>query len=484
VRAVSEFGITSEWSEILNHTVVGKVAPPAQVQDFVAVAGIEGVQLSWTPNIEPDLKGYIIKRGSNWETAELVSEVLAGTSIFLKVDTSVAQEFIIRAIDVVGNTSESNAQASTASVLPDPVTALEGYVQGDIVFLKWNPVNLVGVRYQVRQGEDWKTARLIGTVANEEIRTRLPTTGVVDRIFWVESVSALGAFSGRPKSVTLTALPIENQNVIVDVDLVDLDFPGVKLDAAQSGDTLGLALDASGTQRPLGEYTYPLDLGGEFSARCWIDTSAIAVAGAGQTWESSTFTWASATNRTWLGILSENRAGDVFPRISIDSGCYPCLVEGWRWNGVATGNKLSSAPSINSGVSYDADVRFAAGASFDRKSKLAYTLSLPSTFTIALDIRMRGSGADDALVFKLIGTGRALWCCINRASNQIAIFDHLGNLNIVSYEDAVDDVATVVVTQSASQRGLYVSSRRAEDIVSDIKPFAELGAFTSIAFYE
>jgi hypothetical protein len=484
VRSVSEFGVASEWVEILNHTVVGKTTPPAQVQGFTAVSGIEGVQLSWEPNAEPDLKGYIVKRGNTWETAELVSEVLTGTSIFVKTDTSRAQNFIIRATDVVGNSSQTNAEAQAAAVFPDPVANLEGFVQGDIVFLRWSPVSMVGVRYEVREGADWKTARFVGTVSNEDIRTRLPTTEAASRAFWVESISSLGVYSGTPRSVQLTVLPLENQNVVMDLDLVVLDFPGVKLDVTQLGDTLSLDLDGSGTQFPRGEYTHQIDLGAEYSVRCWVDASASAIAGAGQTWESSSFSWASAESRTWLGFLSENRAGDVTPRISIDSGFDADLVEGWRWNNSANGNKLSTAPSVNTGMTFNSDVRFDKGASFSRLSKLAYTVSVPSTFSIAIDVRMRSAGPNDGLIFRLVGSGITLWCCINQTENVIALFDHLGNLNMVSYADAVNDVATIIVTQSPTERGLHVGSRRAKPVVSDVQPFVALGAFTSIAFHE
>lgn len=483
VRSVSEFGVASEWMEILNHTVVGKTTPPAQVQGFTAVSGIEGVQLSWLPNSEPDLKGYIIKRGTAWESAELVSEVLTGTSIFVKLDTSRAQNFIIRAVDVVGNTSETNAEARAAATSPDPISGLEGYVQGDIVFLRWSPVNLVGVRYEVRQGVDWKTARLVGTVSNEDVRTRLPTIEAVDQAFWVESVSSLGVYSGKPRSVQLTVLPLENQNVVLDDDLVALDFPGARLDVSQFGNRLSLDLDGSGTQFPRGEYTYQVDLGVELAVRCWVDISANAIAGAGQTWASSSFSWASAQNRTWLGFLSENRAGDVIPRIAIDSGFDPALVEGWRWNSSANGEKLGTTPSQNSAVTFNADVRFDKGAAFGRLSKLAYPVSIPGTFSIAIDVRMRSAGPDDGLLFRLAGTGIAMWCCINQTDNVIGLFDHLGNLNLVSYADAIDDVATIVVSQSPTERGLHVSSRRFESVVSDIQPFDALGDFTSIAFH-
>lgn len=484
VRSVSEYGVTSDWVEILGHTVIGKTTPPAAVTGFTAVAGLEGVQLSWTPNTEADLKGYIVKRGAAWDTATLVSEVLSGTSLFVKVSTAQAQTFLVRAVDVVGNVSLSDAQAASASVIPAAVTGLEGYLQMDVVFLKWKPVSMVGVRYEVRQGTDWKTARLIGTVSNEEIKTRLPSTTTVERVFWVDSVSSMGAYSGKPQSVTLTVLSIPNQNVVVEVDLVALGFPGQKQDVTVTGSALLIDADASGTQRPRGDYVYALDLGAEYSARSWVDMNAISVAGSGVTWQNATFSWESATNQTWLGSISENRAGDVTPRVAFEGTFDSTLIEGWRWNGAGLGAKLTTAPSVNTNMSFAAAARFDIGAGFNRKGRLAYTISVPSEFTIAIDARVWDGNQNNGLLFKLIGSGIALYAVLNGIENTVALYDHLGNVNLVSYIEAGTDVATIVITQSATERCLYLSSRRYADLVSDAKPFTPLGAFTSIAFYE
>ena len=482
VRSISQYGLTSDWVEIDGHIVVGKTAPPGPVVGLTAAAGIEGVQLSWTPNADLDLKGYIVKSGSGWDTATLVSEVLAGTSIFVKSDTSKPQTFIVRAIDVVGNLSLSDAQVTTAAVTPEPVLGLEGYLQMDVVFLKWKPVSMVGVRYEVRQGSDWKTARLIGTVSNEEIRTRLPTTATVERVFWVEAISSLGALSGTPASVTLTILPVDNQNVLATRDLVALSFPGKKQDVAASGSALLLSVDGSGNQYPRGEYTATIDLGGSFQVRSWIDLDSLSVAGSGATWASSTYSWASAANQTWLGTISDNRAGDITPRIAIDSGFDSSLIEGWRWNGSANGSKLGTAPAVNVNGNFATDGRFDQGALFSRNVKLSYAVSIPSVYTIALDARMR-LGVNNFLLFKLIGSGIALWAVQNQSENIIAVFDHLGNVLRIPYTSADNDVVTLVLTQSGTQRSLYANSRRSWDVVSATALFPALGAFTSIAFY-
>ena len=483
VRSVSEFGLASEWVTILNHVVAGKTNPPAAVSGLTATAGIEGVQLTWTPNTELDLKGYIVKQGTGWETATLVSEVLAGTSIFVKCDTSVPQTFLVRAVDLVGNTSASNASVTSGTIVPGSVSGLEGYLQVDVVFLKWKPVSMVGVRYEVRQGTDWKTARLINTVSNEEIRTRLPSSSTVDRVFWVDAVSPMGVYSGNPQSVTLTVLAVPNVNVVVERDLVALGFPGRTQDLQISGATLLSVLDASGQQYPRADCYYPLDLGAEYAARCWVDMNALSVQGAGLTWDGATQSWDQYANQTWLGSISANRAGDVTPRISLQGAFDPALIEGWRLSGSANGTKLGTVPTVNTRVTYLA-ARFDTGATFERRSQLAYNFSVPSQFSLAVDVRPRNS-VNDTLLFRLNGTGIILWCCMNAlVDDGIYVFDHLGNVNWARIPIETGDVITIVLTQSSSERALYVSSRRYEPISSDIKPFAAAGAYTSIAFYE
>ena len=343
---------------------------------------------------------------------------------------------------------------------------------------------MVGARYEVRQGTDWKTARLIGTVSNEEIRTRLPSSSTVERVFWVDAISPMGVYSGNPQSVTLTVLAVPNVNVVVERDLVALNFPGQKQDVAVAGSSLLIGVDASGQQYPRADYYYPLDLGAEYAARCWVDMNALSVQGAGLTWENATQTWGQYVNQTWLGSISANRAGDVTPRISLQSGFDATLIEGWRWSGSANGAKLGTAPTINVGMTFASAARFDTGASFQRLRKLAYNVSVPSEFSLAIDVRMLSS-VNDALIFKLIGTNIALWCCMNTVVDDgIYIFDHLGNVNWARLTIQSGDVATIVLTQSATERGLYVSSRRFESVSSDIQPFAAAGAYTSIAFHE
>lgn len=482
VRSVSEFGLASDWVTILNHTVIGKTNPPAAISGLTAVAGIEGVQLSWTPNTEPDLKGYIVKQGAGWDTGTLISEVLASTTLFVKCDTSVPQTFLVRAVDLVGNTSSSDAQVTSETIVPGAITGLEGYLQMDVVFLKWLPISMIGVRYEVRQGTDWKTARLIGTVSNEEIRTRLPSTTTSDRVFWVDSVSAMGVYSGHPASVTLTVLSMPNTNVVVERDLVALGFPGQKWDLSVSGSSLLASLNPSGQQYPRADYVYPLDLGAEYSARCWVEMNALSVQGAGLTWQNATQTWAQAVNQTWLGSISANRAGDVTPRIAINTALPASLVEGWRFNNTPNGAKLGTTPAVNTGAAYS-NARFDMGISLDRKAKLSYGASVPSTFSFAIDLCL-STATNSCLAFKLIGSSIALWCCIDTLNGGFALFDHLGNVNKVAIPIAATDIYTVVLTQNATERGFYASSRRSQAIRSDIKPFAAAGAYTSIAFYE
>lgn len=483
VRSVSEFGIASDWTEELGHVVIGKTTPPGDVQNFIATPSAQGVQLEWDANTDLDLRGYIVKLGTDWETAEKLSTVTSGTSLFVKLDTSIAQTFLIRAVDVIGLQSETTTIAVSPSIVPSPISRLQAFVQEDIVVLKWRSVKEVGVRYEVRIGPDWQTARLIGTVANTEITAKVPNAGGTVVTFWVDTLSIYGAYSGDERYRKIRMPNIDNRNVIATKDLQSLSYPGVLHDCTIVSTTIALDDDASGNQYNRGEYIYPLDLGVERRVRTWCELSLTTTAGTGTTWQNATFAWNFVDTWTWLGSVSLYRAGDITPRISVYEGAPSNMVEGFRFNG--NGNGINStSPATITNVGWTLECQFTTGLALNRLSALDYTLTIPSTFTIAVDYRWRAPIDNDNLVFKLIGTSIAMWLCYDAQREEFGLFDHNGDILSVPYTKTDDDVVTILVTQSATKRALYVISRRAYDIVSAKADIAAIGAFSSIAMHQ
>lgn len=104
-RSVNAFNVYSAFTTI-QHTVVGKTAPPSNVSDF-SVNVINGIaELSWTPISDLDLSHYIIRHTSDVASAtfeegqilaEKVSKPASTVSLPAKTGT-----YMIKAVDVLG----------------------------------------------------------------------------------------------------------------------------------------------------------------------------------------------------------------------------------------------------------------------------------------------------------------------------------------------------------------------------------------------
>ena len=63
VRSITEVGLSSEWSEVVLHNVIGKLTPPPDVEDLAVARQSDGTRIfTWTLSNPPlDLAGYQIK---------------------------------------------------------------------------------------------------------------------------------------------------------------------------------------------------------------------------------------------------------------------------------------------------------------------------------------------------------------------------------------------------------------------------------------
>lgn len=108
LRTVNNDGPTSDWTEILGHTVVGKTSLPAPAQGL----RLENDRLAWDyPNAALDFLGFELRRSAgpigNWETAfEMHAGVLAGSSFILPTTIFGQWTFLVAAIDTSGNASQ------------------------------------------------------------------------------------------------------------------------------------------------------------------------------------------------------------------------------------------------------------------------------------------------------------------------------------------------------------------------------------------
>jgi len=121
LRSVSQFGATSDWTEI-THTVVGKATPPANVERFYR----QGSALTWPyPNPPLDLAGFVLRANygtsTDWGTARALHPGVVASPPFDISALHGTQTLLIKAVDTSG--IESATAASVTIDLGDLVTA-------------------------------------------------------------------------------------------------------------------------------------------------------------------------------------------------------------------------------------------------------------------------------------------------------------------------------------------------------------------------
>lgn len=121
LRAVSQFGATSDWTEIA-HTVVGKTTPPPDVERFYR----QGASLTWPyPSPPVDLAGFVLRANygtsTDWGAARALHPGVVSAPPFDISALHGTQTILIKAVDTSG--IESATAASVTIDLGDLVVA-------------------------------------------------------------------------------------------------------------------------------------------------------------------------------------------------------------------------------------------------------------------------------------------------------------------------------------------------------------------------
>lgn len=484
VRSLSEDGVPSAWTLVQGHVVVGKTSNPANVTGLTAISKVDGVQLSWTPNAEIDLAGYVVRRGPSWDNSELVTASFAGTTLFVSLQTAEPQQFMVRAVDTIGLLSLTAATVNTAVLAPETVPRLEVYPQDDRVRLTWTEVEGVGNLYEIREGASWDLGRLVLRAAGSTTLVQWPTSQSGDRFFWIRALSAAGLYSPFSTGTSTAQAPVSDRNVVIVRDLPALGFPGIVHDLTRQtvAGLTSLRLDKAGAiNLASGEYFGTIDLGREWYARNWIELRATSAQGSNLTWQDANYSWDAAGQATWLGTLSDIAGVEVTPQIYLPGYAEPGLVEGWTLAGTTTG--LSGTTAANAvGVHYD-DGYFRQGAFIDDLCTIDWSKNVPSQFSTTLDVAVGDMVEGYAIVLRLNGPSGWLQLGHDEALGVFFLEDRLGNRLEVAVPVEDGDVITLGINQSSTQRALYVATRRYPDVVADVDLFAPVGGFTTVALH-
>lgn len=107
VRTVSINGILSDGLESSDLTVLGKLNPPSNVTGFEVSQEGNFLRFSWDAIPDADLARYVIKKGSEWNTGQMIAERTDTTEFMYPVGEIGAVTFMIKAVDTSSNESPS-----------------------------------------------------------------------------------------------------------------------------------------------------------------------------------------------------------------------------------------------------------------------------------------------------------------------------------------------------------------------------------------
>jgi predicted phage tail protein len=227
VRMVSTWGTEgqSNPSAVLN--IVGKSAPPGDVQNFTAVQEKYGILLDWDDNADVDLSEYVVRLGASWAAG---TQIYRGRADYVRLAFSGAGTYTywVKAIDRSGNYSVNAATATVTVTAPaTPVVtavAINGGIRLSIAHAQNTDFSHYIVERQISGGGSLATinATLVSMTLDD---TDIATLGYVNayqyRVTAVDRNGATGSASAWSTAVT----PKKIQTLDITSDqLVGLDL--------------------------------------------------------------------------------------------------------------------------------------------------------------------------------------------------------------------------------------------------------------------
>jgi predicted phage tail protein len=257
----------SDPLELFDVVVVGKTAPPPNVENFTAVRTYRETILKWDAVDDIDLAGYDIQSGSDvWDQAGNVTVATSHLSNTITVPTTdtATTRYLIRARDTLGNLSVvATAVTAQFPTIAAPVS-LRAYQLGSSVRLIWDKASGSELSdFEIRIGTtttSWQDAQQIGTTSDTQFV--FPVSVAVNTVFrfhvrtYYQISSGQRAYSAA-QTVDINKWPMVGANITFTREEHTLGWPGTLSSEMEivSGELALRDTETSGT------YRYTIDVG-------------------------------------------------------------------------------------------------------------------------------------------------------------------------------------------------------------------------------
>ncbi len=478
VRAMGVSGKLGN-SASLSQSILGKLQPPDDVQDFVVLRRTTDLLLSWSANTDADLSGYEVRVGTGWDSGVMVGQT-AGTQLVHDQSESGQYNYHIRAFDTSGKYSQHVTTFQLTLLAPSSVRQFDVVQSANRLEFRWlpNPEPEV-VAYELREGGAWDTSIFIAEVKSSSFT--LPSGFDGERKFWIKAIASPGIYSEEATFVSTVVAQPQNANLLVTVDAQATRFPGVKHFASvESVNSLDvLRMDSGVTQS---EYLFEVNLPTSYRAQNTLLASIGATLDDRETWTSANYAWiSSAAKRQWTydGALKSIEARFQMAR---EDALQAGELYGWRLNGVLGGyGNPVGAEAI--GVGYG-DGRYGSGVLVKDTTKVSWGVSIPGVFHVSFwfipnqittSVIWTATGG-------VGGAGVSLLVGYDSVASTFFLEDQLFNRVVVAYPVNVADRICIGVCQTATERRLFIGKMGGE-VQSASQPLAPTAGYSTLKLY-
>ena len=223
VYSITDLGGTSvPYETTVGYTVLGKTAPPEDVQNFTSTTSRLSISLSWDEVTDLDRSHYEIRSGLDWATGTVVTTELKATEFSIARDGLVAFDYMIKAIDTSGNYSSNSTHTGFSLTTPANITGFSITQNIQDTTLSWDAIDnteVLLVGYEIRKGASWASGEVIvSTHASTnltlplevDLGTSYYTIKAID-VFGVYSADAAVASYEVTAPTAVTGLSIERR---------------------------------------------------------------------------------------------------------------------------------------------------------------------------------------------------------------------------------------------------------------------------------
>lgn len=224
VKAFNVAGNESTEASSVTMQVILRPDTPTNLQVQQEPKDRSLLKLSWTASFGKDIAGYEIRKGTVWDTGEIIA-FAKDTAYWYSIPSSGTYEFMIRAKTVVGQLSNIANVSATVMIEAYDVTgftAIQMIADRTKVRLSWDAsLSLDISHHEIRKGSTWDTAAIIdkqatGTFYDVIVTDETPQT------FWIKAVSVAGKYSQNAAKVedifNMNPSPVTNIQLSQDVN--------------------------------------------------------------------------------------------------------------------------------------------------------------------------------------------------------------------------------------------------------------------------